>query len=432
MAFTWKDRKDIFKGEGIYHLTFVVVNRAPILGMLEPLLSPDNEGHIATVCPTNLGKAVLAKMKELATRYPQLQIIWKQLMPDHLHAVVWMHEGYEGHLKMMTRGFAQGCSKIARRYARDMLVVAQSDCADPTNKLLQSSPTPANKLLQGSPTLTNNHPQDSPTPANSHLQDSPTLANNHPQEELQLDSHSANLASKVTPREMDPYDCGNGAHTLFSTPFIRTLARSGQLDTMVKYVKSNPDNAWMVRMNPSLYVIRRDVECAGLHFDTMGKSRLLYWPDTQTVDLPREMSQVQINKEIQKALGHASRGAVTYTAAMSRGEKELAKAIRNAGYPLVVMMLDGFPAEGTEAARYYHPGGIYHKTCSQGRLLLMAPHPTNYQNPAIIALTDAELQQKAEAKHLTYTSLPHTSKRWRMIAGNIMLRIINERYATKT
>lgn len=228
----------------------------------------------------------------------------------------------------------------------------------------------------------------------------------------------------ATLREHDPYDCGNGAHTLFSTPFIRTLARSGQLDTMVKYVKSNPDNAWMRHLHPDLYTIRRRMEHGGLLFDTMGKSRLLDYPDKHVVATSRSQSEDDIKAEIQKVMRLAEMGTITYTAAMSTGEKEVAKAIRNAGYPLVVMMLDGFPAEGTEAARYYHPGGIYHKTCGQGRLLLMASHPTNYQNPAVIALTDAELQQKAEAKHQSYTPLPHTSKRWRMIAGNIMLRMI--------
>lgn len=399
MAFQWKDRPDIFKGEGIYHLTFAVVNRAPILGVLEPLPSPNSEGHLASVRPTNLGRAVLAKMKELTTLHPQLQIIWKQLMPDHLHAVVWMHEGYEGHLKMLTRGFAQGCSKIARRYARDLLVVAQSDCALPTNKLPQNNSTPSDC-----------HPQGCLTPSDSHLQEEPPLASASP--------------VSATLREHDPYDCGNGAHTLFSTPFIRTLARSGQLDTMVKYVKSNPDNAWIRHLHPDLYTIRRRMEHGGLLFDTMGKSRLLDYPDKHVVAISRSQSEDDIKAETQKVMRLAEMGSITYTAAMSTGEKEVAKAIRNAGYPLVVMMLDGFPAEGTEAARYYHPGGIYHKTCGQGRLLLMAPHPTNYQNPTVIALTDTELQQKAAAKHLDYTPLPHSSKRWRMIAGNIMLRMI--------
>ena len=34
MAFTWKSPKDIWKGEGIYHLTFVVAGRRQLLGEL--------------------------------------------------------------------------------------------------------------------------------------------------------------------------------------------------------------------------------------------------------------------------------------------------------------------------------------------------------------------------------------------------------------
>lgn len=126
MAFSWKERKDIFKGEGNYHLTWAVVNRVPLLGTLESLPSPDAEGHNAWVRATPLGKAVLSECNNLKSRIPELEIIWKQLMPDHLHCVVWMHEGFEGSIKMVARGYAQGCSKIARRYASDMSVDAQS------------------------------------------------------------------------------------------------------------------------------------------------------------------------------------------------------------------------------------------------------------------------------------------------------------------
>lgn len=37
MAFTWKENGKIFVGEGIYHLTFVVAGRRPLLGKLVPL-----------------------------------------------------------------------------------------------------------------------------------------------------------------------------------------------------------------------------------------------------------------------------------------------------------------------------------------------------------------------------------------------------------
>lgn len=173
------------------------------------------------------------------------------------------------------------------------------------------------------------------------------------------------------------YDCGNGANTLFSPPFIRTLARRGQLNAMLRYVHANPDNAWLRHQPPELYVIRRRQRYAGLLFDTVGKTRLLDYPDRHVVALSRSLTDEQIAAEVSNALRLAESGTVTYTAAINKGEKMVARAVREAGYPLVVMMLDGFPAEGTEAARYYHP-------------------------------------------------LPRTSQRWRMIAGNVMLRIIAE------
>lgn len=371
MAFVWKEPKDIFKGEGIYHLTWTVVNRVPILGTLEPLAVLDAEGHEAWTRATPLGRAVLAKINELEARYPMLEIIWKQLMPDHLHAVVWAHEGFEESIKMVARGYGQGCSKIARRYAGDLSVeVAQSDCAFDTNKT--ATPEENNKETR------------------------------------------------------DPYECGNGAHTLFATPFIRTLSHKRQLDKMVKYVKNNADDAWRRKQHPDMYVIRRSLEYAGLKFDCMGKARLLDYPDRNVVALSRSLTAEQIQAEVQKALRKAERGVVTYCAAMNDGEKAVTKAIRNAGYPLVVMMLNGFPPEGSEAARYYKPGGTYHKVCGEGRLYLMAPLPENYENPELIARTDEELKRKDEEKGYHYRPLPHDSKRWRMIAGNMMLQMIAE------
>lgn len=38
MAFEWKNSKDIFKGPGIYHLTFAVAGRRPLLGELVRIL----------------------------------------------------------------------------------------------------------------------------------------------------------------------------------------------------------------------------------------------------------------------------------------------------------------------------------------------------------------------------------------------------------
>lgn len=391
--FSWKKGTEIFKGEGIYHLTWVVENRVPLLGSLEPLPTPNSTGHIAWVRATPLGRAILRKFTELDQRHPQLQILHKELMPNHLHAVVWMHEGFEGSIKMVARGFAQGCSKIAREMAAanaanaenaENAENAQYDCARNNN-------TPQ--------TLTGNSTHNTNTPEAVFLP---------------VQSHCTN----------DPLDCGNGAHTLFSTPFIRTLSHKGQLQSMIDYNRANPDNAWLRHLHPELYTIRRKVQHGELLFDTMGKARLLAYPERQIIALSRSLSKDQIATEVQRALLGASMGRVTLTAAINEGERAVARAIREAGFPLVVMLLQGFPPEGTEAARYFHPSGIYHKLCGEGLLYLMAPVPSNYDNPHLITATEQELRRKAELKHLEYRPIPHTSTRWRMIAGNMMLGMV--------
>lgn len=88
------------------------------------------------------------------------------------------------------------------------------------------------------------------------------------------------------------------------------------------------------------------------------------------------------------------------------------------------MMLGGFPAPGTDEERFFKVGGAYHKACGEGRLYLMAPLSENYNDARIIKRTEAELKRKATEKGKQYYGLPHDSMRWRMIAGNEMLRMI--------
>ena len=386
MAFHWKSHNDIFKGPGIYHLTFAVSDRRPLLGELVPLehsraysraglLSRSYIGgvqrplhidendprqasrqssrqgrftsQLATTELSDFGYRVVAHLRELERRFEdplsppkrdadkRLQICCKQLMPDHLHVVVWVKADLGVSIRQIAHGFRIGVRKIAE--------------------------------------------------------------------------------------EMGLWQREEG-HIL-EVPYIRTLAHKGQLSRMVRYVHANPDNAWMRKLHPDLYTIRRSRVIAGLRFDTMGKERLLDYPDTSVIALPRALSPEQIATAVQQALWNAQRGCVTYTAAINAGEKAVARAIREAGYPLVVMLLDGFPAEGTEAARFFHPGMAYHQACGEGRLFLMAPHPDNYLNPELIARTEAAIKAKDERKGYAYRPLPHSSTRWRMIAGNVMLAL---------
>ena len=52
----------------------------------------------------------------------------------------------------------------------------------------------------------------------------------------------------------------------------------------------------------------------------------------------------------------AEDGAVSYSGAISAGEKQVVRAIREAGLPVVVVLNDGFPASGSEHERFFKPG----------------------------------------------------------------------------
>ena len=210
-------------------------------------------------------------------------------------------------------------------------------------------------------------------------------------------------------------------------PFYRVLTHKGQLHAMIEYVKANTERAWQRKQHPDLFRMHRKTEACGLLFTSMGNHFLLDWPDRQMVEMSRSASEEQIEKLQKSVLAAAHNGAVTYTAAISNGEKMIAKAVRKQGFPLVVLLNDGFPAEGSPQERFYKPGGTYFEACSKGKLLLLEPHESAFVNPAVMAATEDTLRRKAEAKHYHYTAVPVDSKRYRFVALNEMARILMKR-----
>ena len=420
MAFEWKAHKDIFKGPGIYHLTFAVAGRRPLLGELVRILDDgsfapvrDARGertdpqllrghwdadlfghHTATVRLKPLGYEISEDLQHLSERHPGYQLCCKQVMDNHLHLVIWVHDDGGKSIRQWAHAFRLGITQLARSKGLWPIAEGSSHSALSPESLCGAvavckPPVPQGESQWASGTRPDTNGSLSAAAA--------------------AEGAGAGLAA--------------GAGLVLEVPFIRTLAHKGQLRRMIDYTHNNPDNALMVREHPHWYHIRRSRVIAGLRFDTMGKERLLDYPDTSVIALPRALSPEQIAAAVQQALWNAERGCVTYTAAINAGEKAVARAIREAGWPLVVLLLDGFPAEGTEAARFFHPGMAYHQACGEGRLFLMAPHPDNYLNPELIARTEAAIKAKDERKGYAYRPLPHSSTRWRMIAGNVMLAL---------
>lgn len=210
-------------------------------------------------------------------------------------------------------------------------------------------------------------------------------------------------------------------------PFYRVLTHKGQLHAMIEYVKANAERAWQRRQNPELFRMHRKTEVCGLQFTSMGNHFLLDWPDRQLVEISRSASDEQIEERLKSVLVAAHNGAVTFTAAISKGEQKIARTVREKGYPLVVLLNEGFPAEGSDQERFYKPGGTYFEACSKGKLLLIEPDEGAFVNSVVKTAVEETLRRKAEARHYCFADIPVTSQRYRFVALNEMGRMLVER-----
>ena len=216
-----------------------------------------------------------------------------------------------------------------------------------------------------------------------------------------------------------------GTHQpLFETPFFRTLAHKGQLDTMIQYIHDNPRRAMLKQQNPDLFTLRRDTRVGELCFTSLGNLFLLDYPEKQPIICSRALSEQQITAQQTDALYQAKNGCITVTAAISPGERQIARAVREAGAPLIILLKDGFPKAGDPHEKYYKPGGVYFEACAAGRLLLLEPTADTLTLPDIQRRTEKTLREKAEARHWNYQPIPVTSDRYRMMAANEIVKVL--------
>lgn len=101
-----------YRGRGIYMITMNIDGRVPLLGVLQGGVDD------ARVEYSPLGKLVSAHIERTFEPYHQIQICAKQLMPDHLHFVVWVKEDIPVPLGEIIRTMKIGCTQAYRDSGR--------------------------------------------------------------------------------------------------------------------------------------------------------------------------------------------------------------------------------------------------------------------------------------------------------------------------
>lgn len=107
----WQEPGTTWKGVGLYHITLTIPDRRPLLGRLEV---PESNPQKASVRRTALGNAVVDCLLSIQHYHPEVQVLHFCLMPDHLHAVLYVRRMMPTGIRGLVRGFWQAVKKLGR------------------------------------------------------------------------------------------------------------------------------------------------------------------------------------------------------------------------------------------------------------------------------------------------------------------------------
>ncbi len=312
-----------YYGRHIYMITLAVEGRRPLLGTLTGNSAiPDGQEGAPCIVPTPLGQEVLRCWELIPHFHQEVRLLAFQLMPDHLHGILFVQEAMEEHLGQVISGFKAGCNKAYRELVVEAVPYAYG-VAPPLQ--VEAVPQHTNKL---------------PLPS---------------EHRLKKDDRSHGLLFE------------RGYNDLISKGY-------DMLPHLINYLHENPRRLAIRREHPDYFRVQFGVTVAGQTYAAIGNRFLLNSPDMERVQLTRALTDVQIAKERDKFLAMAKSGTVLVSPAISTGEQVVMRTVMDAHLPQIFITPWGFN-------KFSKPGHQYFDACANGRLLLLAPWP--HQNERI-------------------------------------------------
>ena len=99
----------------IYMVTLVVEGRRPLLGRVTGNATTET----AVFHPSALGEAVIKVLHDTPRHYSDVAIWDVQLMPDHLHFIIFIKEQIPMHLGTIVNGFKVGSNRMYKRFQQE-------------------------------------------------------------------------------------------------------------------------------------------------------------------------------------------------------------------------------------------------------------------------------------------------------------------------
>ena len=323
-----------YKERRMYMITLEVEGRLPVFGHLEgDAYAEKGSKDEPRIVLSELGKAVENEWLAIPRFFPQIEIRALQMMPDHLHGILFMKTPLPVHLGHVISGFKTGCRKALR-----VMAGWQTDVAT------QSQPTEKSQRSEEPP-------------------HAPSLTANEQAEAQQAKEQAGSLQATVVPSLSN----GSLSRSLFAKGYNDLILRSyDELAIWVNYLRDNPRRLLMKRARPKWLLPTFDLRIGSYQFSAIGNLDLLSAPWRLAVRVSRRMSDAEIKEAVVYYLEAARRGAVLVSPAISPGEKQVMRAAFNEGLPTIVIMENGFTP-------FSKPHGEQFYACGKGVLLMLSP-----------------------------------------------------------
>ena len=268
-----------YTGRQIYMITMVTEGRRPLFGQVVGKSdAPEGSPEAPHIDLSQLGQRVADEWWAASSHHPEVEVIALQMMPDHLHGILFVKEKMEKPLGMALRGFKQSCNRHYR------------------------------ELVLGQPPV-------------------PSVAMTTQQTGQRKDRRGEDRSHGLL--------FARGYND-------KLLLRSGQLETWLRYLADNPRRLLMKREHPDLFRVQRNVMAAGTKFSAIGNRFLLDRPVRLQVQCSRRLTKEEIQAKVRECLTAARQGAVLVSPAISPGEKAIMRAAFDEGLPLIFLQENGF------------------------------------------------------------------------------------------
>lgn len=350
----WQEPGTTWKGAGLYHVTLTIPDRRPLLGWLE---IPDNEPSKAAMRRTALGNALVNCLLSIQRYHPEVQVLHFCLMPDHLHAVLYVRHTMPTGIRGVVRGFWQATKKLGRAWS-----VASSFAPNNIRKNHQEEARSRQEETRNCQEEARTHQEE----AKNHQEEAGRQSLQD--ETIRLEAFSARLRE-----QMGEESYYQQPPVFTEMPFIRPMGRNTQLPNTIHYIDMNPQRLATKRLKPGFFCVQKGIVVGGRGYDGVGNTTLLMAEKFATVHVRSVMVKAAERGDVEPLRSYknscvlaARKGVVMVSPFISTHEKQVMQVLLCEQHPFICLTDNGF-------RDYYKPSGALFDACAAGRVLILSP-----------------------------------------------------------